>query len=409
MRLTLALALAASLAIPASAQSDPDVTGEIRHIHERMIVLDTHLDIAARFDDGRWDFSRRNRFEWDGSQVDLPRMIEGGLDGGMFVIYTPQGELTPEGYREARDRALVRAAAIHRVIGENREAMGLALTAEDAERLVSEGKRAAFISIENSWPLGEDLSLLRTFHRLGVRMAGPVHSRTNQLADSTTGEARWNGLSPLGRQWVAEMNRLGIVVDGSHSSDAAIDQMIEQSRAPIVLSHHGPRALYDHPRNTTDERLGRLAARGGVLFLNTIFLAPDDRSSERSAIGQRQARWNSLSQEERRQLLADQAALDARRRFTEADFETFMRALLHVIGVMGVDHVGLGADWDGGGGVIGMEDIAGLPRITARLLREGLSEGDIAKIMGGNLLRVMRAAQAVAEPEYRVHAQAPAS
>lgn len=409
MRLTFALALAASFAIPASAQTEPDVTGEIREMHERMIVLDTHLDIPMRFDDGQWDFSRRNRFEWDGSQVDLPRMIEGGLDGGMFVIYLGQGELTPEGYREARDRALIRTAAIHRVIGENRDAMGLALTAEDAEQLVREGRRVAFLSIENSWPLGEDLSLARTFHRLGVRMAGPVHSRNNQFADSTTDTPRWNGLSPLGRQWVAEMNRLGIVVDGSHSSDAAIDQMIELSRAPIVLSHHGARALYDHPRNTSDERMRRLAASGGVLFLNMVFLAPDDRSPERSAIERRQAQWDRLSPEERRQLMADKAALDAQRPFTEADFETFMRAALHIIRVMGVDHVGLGADWDGGGGVVGMEDIVGLPRITARLLREGYSEADIAKIMGGNILRVMRAAQEVAEPEFRVHAQRSAS
>ncbi len=409
MRLTLALAFAASLAIPASAQTEPDVTGEIREIHEQMIVLDTHLDIPMRFDDGQWDFSQRNRFEWDGSQVDLPRMIEGGLDGGFFVIYLGQGDLTPEGYRQARDAALVRTTAIHRVIGENRAAMGLALTAEDAEQLVREGRRVAFLSMENSWPLGEDLSLLRTFHRLGVRMAGPVHSRTNQLADSTTGEARWNGLSPLGRQWVAEMNRLGIVIDGSHSSDTAIDQMIELSRVPIVLSHHGARVLYDHPRNTSDERMRRLAASGGVLFLNMVFLAADDRSPERSAIERRQAQWAQLSSEERRQLMADKSALDAQRPFTEADFETFMRAALHIIRVMGVDHVGLGADWDGGGGVVGLEDIAGLPRITARLLREGYGEEDIAKIMGGNILRVLRTAQAGAEPEFRVHAQRPTS
>ena len=140
-------------------------------------------------------------------------MREGGLDGGFFVIYTAQGPLTEEGYRDARDRALVRAAAIRRVIGENRAELSLALTADDAERLVREGRRFGFLSMENGWPLGEDLSLLATFHRLGLRMAGPVHSRDNQLADSTTGQARWNGLSPLGRRWVAEMNRLGIIID----------------------------------------------------------------------------------------------------------------------------------------------------------------------------------------------------
>jgi membrane dipeptidase len=365
-------------------------------MHERMLVLDTHLDVAARFDSGEWDFTERHRFEWDGSQTDLPRMVEGGLDGGFFVIYTRQGELTPAGYAQARDAALIRAAAIRRVIGENRDVMSLALTASDIERLYREGRRIALISMENSWPLGEDLSLLTTFHRLGLRMAGPVHSRTNQLADSTTGEARWNGFSPLGRQWLAEMNRLGIIVDGSHSSDAVIDQMIQLSRAPIVLSHHGSRDVFAHPRNTTDERLRRLAASGGVMFMNTIFLGPADMSDARSALERRQERWGSLTQAERRQLLADIAAHDARSPRTAVTFDMFMASLLHAVRVMGVDHVGLGADWDGGGGTIGMTDVSMLPRITARLRREGLSERDIAKIMGGNLVRVMRRVEAVA-------------
>jgi membrane dipeptidase len=384
------------LATPLLAQ---DATPSNRFAHDEMLVLDTHLDIPVRFDSGDWDFSERHRFEWDGSQVDLPRMIEGGLDGGFFVIYTPQGEVSPAGYAQARSAALVRAAAIRRVIGENRDRMGLALTADDAERLHREGKRIALISIENSWPLGEDLTMLQTFHRLGVRMAGPVHNRNNQFSDSSrpaSGDIVHNGLSPLGRQWVAEMNRLGMVIDASHASDAAFDQMLQLSRAPIVLSHSGPRAIYDHPRNLDDERMRRLARAGGVMFMNTIFLAPDDRSDERSAIENRQRTWHRLSSAERRRLLADKAALDAQRPFTTATFDLFMRAMLHAIRVMGADHIGLGADWDGGGGVQGMEDITLLPRITERLRREGFSERDIAKIMGGNLLRVMRQAQAFA-------------
>ena len=417
MRLLALLALPLVLAIPASAQNDPRSPASAgavpaspsgagateasdgaddRLAHERMIVLDTHLDIPARWDDGSWDFAERHVYGWDLSQVDLPRMAQGGLDGGFFVIYTAQGALTPEGYRAARDAALLRAAAIHRVIGENRDRIRLALTAEDAERLHAEGRRIAFISMENSWPLGEDLSLLATFHRLGVRMAGPVHSRTNQLADSATGEAAHNGLSPLGRQWVAEMNRLGMVIDGSHSSDAVFDQMLALSRAPIILSHSGPKAIFNHARNLDDARMRRLARTGGVMFMNSIFLVQHDNSEERDAINDRHANWAELGPAERQQLLRDRAALDARRPFTTADFDLFMRSLLHAVAVMGVDHVGLGADWDGGGGVIGMEDVAALPRITARLRREGFSDADIAKIMGGNLLRVLRRAQAAA-------------
>lgn len=394
MRYLLAPVLALSLAIPASAQDE--VTPEVRELHERLLVLDTHLDVPARWDDGSWDFSERHNYAWDNSQTDLPRMVQGGLDGGFFVIYTRQGDLTPEGYRQARDAALVRAAAIRRVIGENRDVMSLALTAADIERLHREGRRIALISMENSWPLGEDLSLLTTFHRLGLRMAGPVHSRDNQLADSTTGQGRNGGLSPLGRQWVAEMNRLGIIIDGSHSSDAAIDQMLQLSRAPIVLSHHGPRDLYNHPRNISDERMRRLAASGGVMFMNTLFLGPTDMSDARSALERRQERWGSLSQGERRQLLADIAAQDARTPRTQITFDMFMASMMHAIRVMGVDHVGLGADWDGGGGVVGMEDVSLLPRITARLRREGLNDRDIAKIMGGNLVRVMRRVEEIA-------------
>jgi membrane dipeptidase len=396
--LPLALLLAApTYAQPQSASpAQPmlgDVSPEDRLLHDQMLVMDTHLDTPSRFHTG-WDFGDLHHFAEDNSQVDLPRMEQGGLDGGFFVIYTAQGDLTPAGYADARGKALLRAAEIHRMLGAHRDKIALVTTADEGERAWREGKRLAYISIENSWPLGTDLSLLETFHRLGVRMAGPVHSRDNQFADSTTGEGRWKGLSPLGKRWVAEMNRLGMLVDVSHSSDAAFDQMLTLSRAPVVASHSGPAAINEHPRNLDDDRMRRLARSGGVMFLNSLFLAPHDTSKERDAIEQRQQRWAQLNALERRQLLADRAALEARQPFQQATFDTYMRAMLHSIRVMGVDHVGLGADWDGGGGVRGMEDVSLLPRITARLRREGYSEADIAKIMGGNLMRVMRAAEA---------------
>lgn len=396
-------AMAILLASPVAAQlhsrtqpSQPRVTPTERAAHERMIVLDTHLDVAERFDDGRWDFSQRHVYAEDGSQVDLPRMREGGMDGGFFVIYTAQGPLTAEGYRDARDRALVRAAAIRRVIGENRATVDLALTADDAERSARAGRRFFFISMENGWPLGEDLTLLTTFYRLGLRLAGPVHSRDNQLADSATGQHRWGGLSPLGRQWVAEMNRLGIIIDGSHSSDQALDDMLRLSRVPIILSHSGPKAIFNHPRNLDDDRMRQVAAHGGLMMMNSIFMVQHDGSDERDRINDRHKNWAQLTPAERRQLVADTAALNRLRPYTTADFDLYMRSMLHAIRVMGIDHVGLGADWDGGGGVIGMEDVTALPRISARLRQEGFSEADVAKVMGGNLLRVMRQVQAAA-------------
>lgn len=393
----IAIAAALILAAPASAQPTSDITPEDRLVHDQMLVLDTHLDIPSRFASG-WDFGDRHEYFQDHTQVDLPRMTEGGLDGGFFVIYTGQGDLTPAGYARARDAALLRATEIHRMIGQNRDRITLATSADEAEAAWRAGKAFAFLSIENSWPLGEDLTLLQTFRNLGVTMAGPVHSRDNQLADSTTGEGRWGGLSPLGRQWVAEMNRVGMLIDVSHSSDAAFDQMLQLSRVPIIASHSGPKALRDHPRNLDDERMRALARSDGVLFLNSLFLAPHDTSPERSAIERRQANWANLNAAERREVVAELARVEARRPFNDASFETYIQALLHCIRVMGVDHVGLGADWDGGGGVQNYEDITRLPRVTARLRREGISDADIAKIMGGNLLRVMRQAQAAAEP-----------
>jgi membrane dipeptidase len=392
------LAALALIAAPAAAQDN--VGAADRHLHEQMLVLDTHLDTPVVFEREGWDFTDWHNYAWDNSQVDIPRMEAGGLDGGFFVIYTAQKGLDPAAMNKARDDALMRAVAIQRVVAANPDKLGFATSAADAERVHKEGKRIVFQSIENSYPLGNDVSLLQYYYRLGVRMAGPVHSKNNQFADSTTDTPKWNGFSPLGRQWVAEMNRLGMIIDGSHSSDAVFDQMLELSKAPIVLSHSGPRAIFNHKRNIDDDRMRRLAKAGGVMFVNSVFLVQHDNSEERDAIVDRQEQWGTLSAAERRKLLADKAALDAKRRYTTADFDLFMRSLLHSIAVMGVDHVGLGADWDGGGGVIGMEDVASLPKITARLRKEGLSEADIAKIMGGNLLRVLgQVERAAAKPQ----------
>jgi membrane dipeptidase len=385
-----ALGLAVA-AVPAAAHDS--VSSADRLAHEQMLVLDTHLDTPVLFERPGWDFTRWHEYAWDVSQLDIPRMEAGGLDGGFFVIYTQQGGLDEAAMTKAREDALMRATAIQRVVAANPDKLAFATTADDAERIHREGKRSVFQSIENSYPLGDDVSLLSLYYRLGVRMAGPVHSKNNQFADSTTDTPRWNGLSPLGRQWVAEMNRLGMIVDGSHSSDAVFDQLLTLSKAPIVLSHSGPRALFNHPRNIDDARMRKLAKAGGVLFVNSVFLTKHDTSEARDAIDARQQKWESLNPAERRKLVADKSALDAKQPYTPATFEMFIKSLLHCIGVMGVDHVGIGADWDGGGGVIGMEDIASLPKVTARLRKEGYSDADIAKIMSGNLLRVMRAAE----------------
>ena len=363
-------------------------------LHRRLLTLDSHLDTPVHFDRPGWNFAVRHSFDDDRSQVDLPRMDD-GLDGGFFVIYTRQGPLTPAGYADALAFALKRADAIRRTVAAHPARIAPATRPGDAAALDRSGRRVAYMSIENSYPLGLDLTNLRRFYDLGVRMAGPVHSKNNQFADSTTDKPRWNGLSPLGKRWVAEMNRLGMIVDGSHSSDAALDQMIALSKTPVLLSHSGPRAKFDHPRNVTDDMMRKLAASGGVMQINSVFLEPYPSTPRVDALVDAKGGLEFQTPAEQAETLRQVRALHAGPEpYVTARFEQFMASLLHAIEVMGVDHVGLGADWDGGGGVVGMMDVAALPKVTERLLAAGYSEADCQKIWSGNLLRLLALAEA---------------
>lgn len=386
----LALALAACSASPApepaALASDPAA------VHDRILTLDSHLDTPVHFNRPGWNFAERHSFATDLSHVDIPRMRQGGLDGGFFVVYTPQGPLTPAGFTAAAAHAERRLAGIERVLRDHGDALALATRADDAARIAATGKRFVYLAVENSYALGDSVAGLAGWHARGVRIAGPVHNRGNQFADSAGGPVRWNGLSPLGRQWVAEMNRLGMVIDASHASDAALEQMIALSATPVILSHSGPKAAYDHPRNIDDRLLRLLAAKGGVMQINSVFLARYNVTPARSALMTRMAGWDDLSPAQQRMIADDWAALDRSEILQDADFAMFMASLLHCLRIAGVDHCGIGADWDGGGGVRGMEDVAALPRITAALLAAGYAEADVEKIWSGNALRLLRAA-----------------
>lgn len=358
-------------------------------LHRRLLTLDAHLDAPVHFSRAGWHFGDRHALSDDVAQVDLPRMEDGNLTGGFFVTYTEQGALDEAGYARALAAALRRSGEIDAMLAAYPARIALAVTADDARRLHAAGKCIAFKSIENCYFLGDDLRALAEFHHAGVRMAGPVHSKTNQLADSATDAPRWQGLSALGERWVAEMNRLGMVVDASHASDAAFDRLLELSRAPMVLSHSGARTMFDTPRNIDDARIRALAARGGVTCFATIFLSDMDMGPERRALFRQHGRIFDLSPDEQVALAHDWNALDRTTPMWDADFDRYMDALLHVISVAGVDHVGFGADWDGGGGFPGMDDITVHPRITQRLLDAGCTADDCAKMWGGNLLRVL--------------------
>ena len=368
-----------------------EMESAVAPLHDRMLVLDTHLDTPIHFGRQGWSFADRHALASDLAQLDMARMKDGNLDGGFFVIYTEQGPLTDAGYAAALDFARGRSDLIDRVIASSPALIGSATTVADARRLDSEGRLIAFKAIENSYPLGDDLSLLQEFYDKGVRLAGPVHSKNNQFADSATDTPRWNGLSPLGKRWVAEMNRLGMVIDASHSSDATFDQMLELSKYPILLSHSSLRSAHEHPRNLDEGRLRKLAAKGGAMCVSTVFLSEMNLSPERAELFGAYERIGSMTPAQQADLTRRWRELDKTEQMWAADFEDYMTMVLRAIEVGGVDHICFGADWDGGGGIAGIEDISALPKVTERLREAGYSEKDIEKMWSGNVLRVLDA------------------
>lgn len=391
--LTLALA---SLA----AHANDDVSPRTLALHQRLLVLDSHLDTPLQLTRPGWDITQRHDTLIDGSQVDLPRMREGGLDGGFFAIYTAQGPRDEAGLAQASAYGLATLQRIRDLIDREPQQFALARSADDAQRIAASGKRVVFISMENAEPLAADPGLLHTYQRQGLSMLGLVHFASNSFADSATALPEWQGLSDKGRALVREANRLGILLDVSHASNAVFDQVLAQSSAPVIASHSSSHAVNAHPRNLDDERLRQLAAKGGVVQVTAysdylIPLTPNpERNKALAALGARYRNLAALSPDQARALFAERAEIDRRFPQPRADLDVFMKHLLHVLEVVGPRNVGIGADWDGGGGVTGLEDVSQLPRVSQRLLDAGYSEQDLADIWGGNLLRVLQAAQA---------------
>lgn len=400
----LALGLLAILSLPAMA-AEVEVSKRAREIHESALVLDTHLDTPANFQRPGWSILDRHEHDGDQSQVDLPRMKEGGLDGGFWVIYTGQGDRDEAGNHAARDHGLIRLTEIREMLAANSGSFELAHTAADARRIAATGKRVSFISMENASPLASDPSLLSVYYDLGLRMLGITHVKNNDFGDSSTdGKGpEWNGLSPKGKALVAEANRLGLILDASHASDAVFDQLLDLSKAPIVLSHTSSDAEFDHPRNIDDARIKRLADKGGVIHVNAyggyLISIPKipAREAALEALSEKYGDESDRDEASIHAYLAERAKIEQQYPVPQANLDDYMRHLLHILKVAGPTHVGIGADWDGGGGVDGLEDVSALPRITERLLAAGYSEADIRAIWGGNLLRVLGEVEAVAK------------
>ncbi|HBD90468.1 MAG TPA: peptidase M19, partial [Gemmobacter sp.] len=339
--LMMGAALIALLPVAVSAQAVPK---KVQQLHQKLLTLDSHLDTPASLDLPDWSIDEEHGVHSDYTQVDLPRMKKGGLDGGFWAIYTGQGPLTVEGFAKARDFALMRGVSIREMVAADPANFALALEAKDAAPIAAAGKRVVYMSIENAYPLGEDIGLLQTFYDMGVRVVGFAHFAHNQFGDSSTDPSkkpRYGGLSPLGKQLLSAMNRMGVVPDASHASDQVLDDLLALSTTPVLLTHSGCKAVYDHPRNIDDDRLKALAAKGGVIQMNAYgaYLKAAKPNPERQkAMGALFASMRDggkMTAEKRAELLGKRQEID--RLYPETDratFDDFMAHMLHALKVV---------------------------------------------------------------------------
>jgi len=406
--------LAAAIALSAQ-QPDAVLVAKARAIHDRVITLDTHNDINPR------DFTKeRNYTQRLETQVNLPKMKEGGLDASFFIVYVGQGPLTPEGYDRAYKQAIEKFEAIHRLTEEIApDQIGLALTAADVRRIAASGRKVALIGVENAYPVGTDLSRIKEFYDRGARYMSLAHNGHSQFADSNTGErdGKWlhNGLSESGRQAIIEMNKWGIMVDVSHPSRQANLQAIAMSRAPVIASHSAARARADHSRNMDDELLEALKKNGGVIqtvaFDSYIKIKPPDTPERAAAIAALRKEFGlgagpgggggggqgSLTEGRRTQYRVRMDEID--KKFPPPPMATvsdFVDHIDYLVKKVGIDHVGISSDFDGGGGVKDWNGADETFNVTLELVRRGYTEEQIGKIWSGNLLRVMDEVQNVA-------------
>jgi len=329
-----------------------------KSIHNNIITLDTHCDIDVLNFTDSINYSQNLD-----TQCNIPKMESGGLDVAWFIVYTGQGELCDEGYEQAYNNAISKFNAINNLVNIYApEKIGLALTSEDVRKIHSSGKKVAMIGIENGYPIGLDIKNVEKFYDLGARYMSLAHNGHSQLSDSNTGESDdiylHNGLSELGIEVIKEMNRLGIMIDISHPSKEAIRQMISLSEAPVIASHSSARTLCNHSRNLDDEQLGWIKENGGVV--QTVAF--------KSYLNSEKAKANSTE---------------------KVDVSDFVDHIDYLVNSMGINHVGISSDFDGGGGIEGWSDASETFNVTLELVKREYTEIEIEKLWSGNLLRVL--------------------
>lgn len=404
------------------AMSEEELIELARGIHDRVITLDTHDDINT----GNFTVEKNYTMDLE-TQVNLPKMEEGGLDVSWFIVYTGQGELNDEGYAKAYENAMDKFDAIHRLTEELApDRIEIALTSDDVRRISAAGKKVAMIGIENAYPMGTDIANVKKFYDLGGRYMSLAHNGHSQLSDSNTGErdSVWlhDGLSDLGREVIKEMNKWGIMIDVSHPSKKAMLEMAQLSKAPIIASHSSSRALCDHSRNMDDEQLMALKENGGVIQTVALgsYINSEKVSNRREAsrtINQEIAREmgfemvgrseiREMGDEERESYFSKMGELREKARpRIEAEVDPvappvnvsdFVDHIDYMVNLIGIDHVGISSDFDGGGGIKGWNDASETFNVTLELVRRGYTESEIEKIWSGNLLRVLDEVQRVA-------------
>ncbi|WP_372751845.1 dipeptidase [Labilibaculum sp.] len=371
---------------------------KVAKIHNHAFTIDTHVDTPYQLLDENFDIGISHSFEPGGSRVDFPRMKEGGLDGIFFAAFTSQRERTVENILAARNKADELIDSIYSACTKYSNLAEVAVTVEDAYRLEKEGKRAIFIGMENGFPIGKEISEVERYFKRGVRYITLCHSSNNDICDSSTDKngAEFDGLSPFGEKVLDKMNELGILVDVSHVSDSSFFDAVERSKTPVIASHSGARAICDHPRNMSDEMLKALANNGGVIqlcILDDYIKAPDTTAlifKKEQELHNRYKNAGSMSKEDEDKMWAEWHQLQIDYPKDKPSVADAVDHIDHIVSLIGIDHVGIGTDFDGGGGLKDCVDVSQLKNITIELLKRNYSEEDITKIWGGNFMRVFK-------------------
>ena len=404
IRKTLSLCLISGLLMSFSSMENAEkLENKARKIHEKCLTVDTHCDTPMLMI--KPGFNVRDEHKAPESRVDLPRMKKGGLDAMFFAVFTSQKPRTEANYKSNYKLANQMLDSIHSMLKFNSDLATLALKADDLAKIEKTGKRAVYIGMENGFPLAKDITRVEEFYNKGVRYITLCHSYHNDICDSSSDSkpAEHNGVSEFGKQVIAEMNRLGMMVDVSHASDKSFFDVVELSKAPVIASHSSVRAVAKHDRNMTDEMIQKLAAKGGVIqicLLDDYIRNPDTTTVKFQRMKQLHKKYreaDKMTEAEKDVLFKEWDEVEAMDQDKMPTIKDMVDHIDHVKKLVGVDYVGIGSDFDGGGGLRDCADVSQFPNITMELLRRGYTEIEIRKIWGGNLLRVFREVEKVAE------------